>query len=322
MFSRRAGLLIMAEEEDGQLLDKHEKFVSKIKAISGDDYSILTKYDGTNRMIKVKHNVCGYEYTQRAKAFIEARRKGYSCNNCIGRVKSPDKYNRELEELYGNEYISLDDYVTAHVKLKTLHSKCGKSWMVTPHNLLAGYGCKYCYGNELKTTEEFKKEIKEVVGSEYEVLSDYRSSKSDIKLKHVTCGHIYEATPDNFLRGKRCPKCFYSKGEEKIQRFLDDNGISYAMEHTFDDCVNRKKLRFDFAIYKDGELSMLIEYDGIQHFKPTFGEESFEVTRTNDRIKDKYCLENEIPLLRIPYTDFDNLEDVLMNNQRVMSCSS
>lgn len=303
-------------------MKRHEGYVEKIRKLSGDDYSILTKYDGINGMIKVKHTVCGYEYTQRAKAFIEARRKGYNCNNCIGRVKSPDKYSKELEELYGSEYVSLDNYVTAHVKLETLHSECGNSWMVTPHNLLAGYGCKYCFGNELKTTEEFKEEIKKIVGSEYKVLSGYRSAKEDIRLKHVVCDHIYEASPDNFLRGKRCPNCFYSKGEEKVRRFLDDNGISYTTEHTFDDCVNRKKLRFDFAIYKDGELSKLIEYDGIQHFKPTFGEKPFEDTKRNDRIKNRYCLENEIPLLRIPYTDFDILEDVLAGNNRVMACSS
>lgn len=303
-------------------MNRHEKFVGKIKEISGNDYSILTKYVGINQTIKVRHNICGYEYTQRAKAFIEARRKGFNCNNCIGRVKTPDKYAKELRGLYGSEYVSLDDYVTAHVKLETLHSECGNSWMVTPHNLLAGYGCSHCFGNELKTTEIFKKEVKEIVGSEYEVLSDYRSSKTDIKLKHATCNHTYEATPDNFLRGKRCPNCFYSKGEEKIQRFLDDNGIPYAMEHTFDDCVNERKLRFDFAIYKDGKISKLIEYDGIQHFKPTFGRKSYEDTRRNDQIKNKYCLENEIPLLRIPYTDFDNLESVLANNKRVMACLS
>lgn len=57
------------------------------------------------------------------------------------------------------------------------------------------------------TTEEYKQRVKELVGDEYEVLSEYISGKDPIKMKHNICGHIYDVRPSNFLSGKRCPQC-------------------------------------------------------------------------------------------------------------------
>jgi hypothetical protein len=47
---------------------------------------------------------------------------------------------------------------------------------------------------------------------------------------------------------------------------------------------------------------MLIEYDGIQHYKSNgWGEEKFQQQKLKDSLKNKYCKENNIKLLRIPY---------------------
>lgn len=74
---------------------------------------------------------------------------------------------------------------------------------------------------------------------------------------------------------------------------------------------------FDFAIIDNNEkVTTLIEYDGRQHFEPISdfgGEEGFKITQNNDSIKNKYCKNNNIPLLRIPYWDFDNIELILNN---------
>lgn len=58
-----------------------------------------------------------------------------------------------------------------------------------------------------KTTKEFKKQVKELVGNDYVVLGNYVNSASKILIKHLLCGNCYEVTPNNFIRGRRCPYC-------------------------------------------------------------------------------------------------------------------
>jgi len=56
---------------------------------------------------------------------------------------------------------------------------------------------------------------------------------------------------------------------------------------------------------------MLIEYDGMQHFKKSnFFNLSY--TSYNDSIKNKFAKENDIDLLRIPYTEYNNIENIIM----------
>lgn len=58
-----------------------------------------------------------------------------------------------------------------------------------------------------KTSEDFVKEIRELVEDEYTVLGEYVNARTKVLFKHNICGSEYEATPDNFLRGRRCPVC-------------------------------------------------------------------------------------------------------------------
>jgi very-short-patch-repair endonuclease len=58
-------------------------------------------------------------------------------------------------------------------------------------------------------------------------------------------------------------------------------------------------LKFDFYL---PEYNTVLEYDGIQHYKPSFGKKSFEITSRNDKIKNDYLKEKNIRLIRIPYT--------------------
>lgn len=64
--------------------------------------------------------------------------------------------------------------------------------------------------------------------------------------------------------------CVKSYGEKTIAQYLNSLGITFKKEYMFKDCVNANgnKLRFDFAIFKQGVLSCLIEYQGEQHYYP------------------------------------------------------
>lgn len=102
-----------------------------------------------------------------------------------------------------------------------------------------------------------------------------------------------------------------SIGEENIENILRENNIIYAKEFSFPDLVSQKKLRFDFAIFNTkGQLIELIEFDGRQHFNdytPWNSNEDFQSRQERDKLKDKYCKENNIKLIRIFYKDRDKI---------------
>lgn len=114
-----------------------------------------------------------------------------------------------------------------------------------------------------------------------------------------------------------------SKGEEKIISLLKAARLPYRREVSFKGLngANGKPLRFDFAIYNSkGQFCGLIEVDGIQHFKFTsfFHKTKNEFYRQLewDRRKNKFCLMNKIPLIRVPYWDIDTLTlDKLFTNK-------
>jgi hypothetical protein len=109
--------------------------------------------------------------------------------------------------------------------------------------------------------------------------------------------------------GNGCPLCNESVGEKKIKNILDTLGINYEVQKRFEDCKHKRTLPFDFYLPNN---NMLIEYDGIQHFKSIEifgGSDGLKQTEKRDKIKNEYATKNNIHLLRIPYTKFDSIED-------------
>jgi very-short-patch-repair endonuclease len=70
-------------------------------------------------------------------------------------------------------------------------------------------------------------------------------------------------------------------------------------------------LIFDFWI---PDLRICIEFDGKQHFEPIEwfgGVDKYETSKVKDAIKNKYCADNDIKLIRISYKDYSNIEKIL-----------
>ena len=62
---------------------------------------------------------------------------------------------------------------------------------------------------------------------------------------------------------------------------------------------------------RNDSVVCLIEYDGEQHYWNVFGDQIFEATQKRDEIKNQYCAQYGIPLYRIPYADFDHIEEIV-----------
>lgn len=91
-------------------------------------------------------------------------------------------------------------------------------------------------------------------------------------------------------------------------KILDKYKINYIYQCKFEDCKDIKCLPFDFYLT---DYDSCIEFDGQQHFDPIFGEEAFKRTQKHDNYKNEYCKNNNIDLLRIPYWDGNNMENII-----------
>lgn len=232
------------------------------------------------------------------------------------RKKTHGEFLSEVITLVGDDYTFLDNYTGCHSKMKVRHEECNYAYLVRAAAFLNGSRCPKCFGSTKKTSGEFAQEVRQLVGDEYSLIDDYVNAKTKMNIKHMECGHIYSVAPNHFLRGKRCPNCpeSKSKGELSISNALTKHGVHYECQYKSLKCKNKRMLPFDYVVFKGSEVAALIEYDGELHYiaKDFFGGESaLRETQRRDAIKTKYCADNGIPLIRIPYWEFDNIDEIL-----------
>lgn len=127
------------------------------------------------------------------------------------------------------------------------------------------------------------------------------------------CGGIVDVIAKDLVSGHTMScGCLISKGEFLIGNYLKNNQIDFIKQYTFEDLKDIKVLKFDFAIFKNNNLICLIEYDGEQHFNKDnmfYDEKIVE----HDKMKNSYCLKNNIKLFRIKYSDnlIEKLEQII-----------
>lgn len=93
-----------------------------------------------------------------------------------------------------------------------------------------------------------------------------------------------------------------SSGETLVEAILYEHNIKYQTQYRFEQLY---QYPFDFAIFdNNNNLLCVIEYDGQQHFEPCSffgGESTFKHQQERDELKNKWCKDNNINLIRIPY---------------------
>ncbi|MGE7772305.1 hypothetical protein ACQKMK_17550 [Viridibacillus arvi] len=291
-----------------------EKFKQDVFKKYCYDYEVLGEYKNNHTKIDMKHS-CGCNFEAIPGNFLSGQKK---CPDCFGKYnleRTTESFKEEVFEMYADEYSVLDEFKAVAIHITMQHNKCGFIYQVTPESFLQGRRCPDCYGTRKKTTEEFKKEVFEAVGVEYSVLGEYKTNKKYITMQHNECGYVYKIVPNSFKIGTRCPKCNLSKGEAAVAKVLDKLQVKYDTQN--DSCINPKSkhvLPFDFAIMKDEKPIAFIEYDGELHFKPFKhfgGEKRLKACQERDRIKSEFAATKKIPLLRIPYTEFKNIEQIV-----------
>ena len=176
---------------------------------------------------------------------------------------------------------------------------------------LCGNGCTECGKEKVKLgKEEFINRSNDVHNYKYDYSKvEYINSYTRVIIKCPEHGD-FEQTPKSHLNCKcGCQICNESRGEREIRIFLEKNNIPHEREKMFDGCVNKINLRYDFYL---NEYNTCIEFDGKQHFVPSEyfgGINKLETTQFCDNIKNEYCKNNKIRLLRIRYDE--NVEEKL-----------
>ncbi|MEG2079916.1 hypothetical protein [Chryseobacterium sp.] len=281
-------------------------YMKKIHAVN-ENVEIVGEFLGTRTKTDFKCS-CGRIW----KTSPEMALANKKCNLCL-----EDDFNENyLAELKINNITSypLEKVTSYSKKYWYICGKCGKKYLKQPRKVLNGILCEQCsHKNKLKTRDEYVKELED---GDYEVklVGEYINART--KTDHqCSCGCIWSIAPTTVLKGTMCGKCCSSKAEKKIDKFLTDLGIPHEGQYRFSDCKDKQPLPFDVAIYyEDGTVKSIIEADGEFHYiaYDSFGGESkLKLTQYHDSIKNEYCKSHDIPLIRIPYWDFDKIPEIL-----------
>ena len=134
------------------------------------------------------------------------------------------------------------------------------------------------------------------------------------------CGNIIIVAEGDLAKHKKIScgcDAVKSKGESRIAELLTEQGIPFEQQKIFESCKFETNYPAYFDFFVDNKY--LIEYDGEQHYYGWHGSEnSLEKTKKRDEIKNLWCIENNIPLIRIPFTQlkFLKIEDLKLETSK------
>ena len=243
--------------------------------------------------------------------------KGHGCSKCYyERMSESNTLDIEIVkkrffDKHGNTYKYIWETYKNFTTPMTIICLIHGEFEQTPHCHNEGCGCPKCAGKYLTVLDTIHEFIKEHGDIYFYDESTYVNQITKMDMYCLEHG-LFKLQPYLHRLGIGCPKCNSSKGEKRINIFLTDNNINFNDQYKFDDCRFKRPLPFDFYL---PDHNICIEFDGIQHheFTEFFHkiEERFLEQKSKDQIKNDYCQDEGIKLIRIPYWDEKNIEEIL-----------
>lgn len=304
-----------------------EEFIEEANEVHGIgryDYSKVNYVDNKTEVIIICHNhETPYEFSQTPSHHLS----GNGCKLC-GIKNRADKRRLTLEEfiersrkIHGNKYdYSKVNYINNSTDV-IITCPIHGDFPQTPSNHLSGKGCLDCayekLANDRKLTlEEFIERANKLhgVGTYNYSKVVYVNNHTDVIIICPKHGE-FKQKPNDHLIDCGCQNCHKSNGEIAVRNFLIKNKIEFEEQKRFDKCKYINSLSFDFYL---PQYNLCIEYDGKQHFEKVNWtgkmteeqmEENLKSNQLRDQIKNDYCKNNKINLLRIRYDE--NVEEKL-----------
>lgn len=199
--------------KDNCIANKHKHLLqewnyNKNYEITPEGVSIKSR-----KVVWWKCNTCNFEY----QATVQQKGQDYKCPSCTNQVVTQDNclatnYPEIASEWNYNKNGDLTPFDLTPGSDKKVWWKCNvcsNEWETAVYHRKKT-GCPKCAFKKMgdrfrKTTEQFKKELFEIVGDEYGVLEEYRGAQQRIKFIHHVCGTEFITTPSKLKTGhKRC----------------------------------------------------------------------------------------------------------------------
>ena len=319
-----------------------QKIMQGFNDIATTDPELVKEWDPENKLKpseisrgstkKIKW-MCSQNPLHKYEATPNDRASGKGCPYCAGRkVLQGDN---DLQTLYPDVAAEWDYKKNGDLKPTTISAhNMRKVWWICPNGhsydmevankVKDGIGCPICSNRRL--LEGYND-----LATVYPDLAEEWDPSNILPANKIIAGSAMEAkwicknNPDHKWKVKissrvhfntGCPFCNASHGEKLINDILSKAGYKYEKEYRIKECAIQKPLPFDFAVFIKDKM-YLIEYDGIQHFTPVDifdGDKGLSIRKRNDRLKNDYCIEHNIPLLRIPYIiDIKNNSDSIQS---------
>ena len=291
--------------------------MARLRDLTGQKFgawSVISRAPNKNNLVYWHCRCdCGIEKDVRSASLIKGTSTNCGC-------KRKQNLSKSLIDMSGQKYgkLTVLEYNKNQYKWKC-KCDCGNITYVTSDSLRSGHtkSCG-CLRYDFAQTK-----IKDLTNCRFGRLIALRIIEHNpVKWEcKCDCGNITSVNSSSLTMGltQSCG-CLKSKGEEKIIQLLKENNIPFKYQKFFDTCIfdTKNKARFDFYVNN----KYIIEYDGEQHFGYTKNgwntKEHFEKLQARDIYKNNWCKENNIPLIRISYTRYDNLciEDLLLETSQ------
>ena len=308
-----------------------EEIIKRCKETHGDKY----KYDlvDTNRVSDKIKIICDKHGVFEQFAFHHINGNGCpicATENTASKLSlTQEEFIKRAKEIHNGFYTyEKTVFVTTKKKVIVTCPKHG-DFETIASNHLKGSGCPHCARERnavacRNTQEDFLRRAKEVHGDRYcYEKTIYQTLETPVT---ITCPEHgdFTQTPISHLHGNGCPHCHRSKGETKVANFLQIHNVKFEIQKKVENLNlfgGRKYFLLDFYLQ---DYNTIIEYNGEHHYQPVEwfgGEKNYKLQQLRDESLRQYCKENKIKLIEIPYTEFDNIEEILSKELRIKNNS-
>ena len=245
-----------------------EQFIEEARKIHGDkyDYSKVI-YTGAMNKVCIICPVHGEFWQTPNKHLL-----GQGCVLCHRPVHDTESFINKAKEIYEDLYdYSKVEYINEKAKVKVI-CKIHGEFMVSPNNFLNGKTCPKCRKkiskekNSKKGYASFIRKASEIHCGKYDYSKVvYVNAKTKVCIICPEHGEFWQ-TPDSHLRGNGCPLCGGSKLERKVQKILENNGISFIKQYTPEFFKEKKSYSYQKCDFFIENSETVIECQGGQHF--------------------------------------------------------
>lgn len=311
--------------------DRYDAIKSRCDELN---YTLLSAMEGITTVCMGMEFICPIHGHQ--TLHVDTFLHGAECRGCAAdknktkrMMSMQDKIEEEISRYNNNTLLNKGDYINSETKnLRILCGTCDDVFITSRDLYLKNaernlnYMCPNCNmklfrESLLRDKDDVEEYINSINGNKLLNKDDYQGN--DIHNLNIMCGicneNIFTTSLVCYQAGKTTCDCCssrISKGELVIKKILDLYNVSYEMWYWFDDCRDKKPLPFDFYL---PDYDVCIEYQGEQHYKSIEyfgGDDGFRIRQMHDKIKRNYCKDNNIYLIEIPYWEYDNIEQILV----------